>query len=200
MIKPIIKLITFSLLIFLCGCATFQPSSKTNKTMSWKARVAQLNQMQSWTAEGSVSIQQADKANIASLQWHQDYRHYQFALFGPLGFGRVEITGEPGIITLTQSNKPPISAATPELLMRSQLGWYMPLSNLYFWARGLPAPGISAKKTFDTYHHLTKLQQAGWTIEYPEYMSVDQIDLPRKIELSAGKLKIKWVVRTWSIK
>lgn len=195
-----IKILIFTLLIFLSGCTTFQTSpSSTAHVMSWKARTAELNRIQSWTAKGSVSIQKADKADIASLQWQQQMARYHLALFGPLGFGRVEIAGEPGVITLTQSDKAPVSAATPELLMQNQLGWYMPLSNLYSWMRGLPAPGIPAQKTFDADNRLAKLEQQGWTIEYLEYMSVDSVDLPRKVQLTTGDLKIKLVLRQWAI-
>lgn len=195
MIKLAIHYFTFSLLIFLCGCATFEPSSKS---ISWKSRVTELNRIQSWTAQGSVSIQQVNKTDIASLQWHQQNDHYQIKLFGPLGFGQVEIIGTSSVITLNQSNHSPISAATPDLI-QSQLGWYMPISNLYYWVRGLSAPSIASKKTFDAYGRLTQLKQEGWMIEYLEYTMVNHVELPRKIQLSTHELKIKLVIREWKI-
>jgi len=200
MIKSIIKFSTLGLLILLSGCTTLQPTTgPVGHPMTWKARSAELKRIQAWTMHGSVSIQHAQKTDLASLQWDQQNDRYQFALFGPLGFGRVEIKGQPGRITLTQSNKQAISAATPELLMQRQLGWQIPVVHLYYWARGLPAPGISAKTTFDAYHHLIKLKQENWEIEYLEYMPLGPVDLPRKMQLTSEKLKIKLVAREWAV-
>jgi len=189
---------TFFLL--LSGCATVQsPMTSVGHPMSWDARAQGLESIQAWTMNGAVSIQHAEKTELASLQWDQKNDAYQFALFGPLGLGRVEITGQPGRITLAQSNRPPVSAATPELLMQSQLGWQIPIVPLYYWARGLPSPGMSAKTTFDAYHHLVRLKQGKWEIQYPEYMSVGRWDLPRKILLMSDQLKIKLVVKSWVV-
>jgi outer membrane lipoprotein LolB len=196
-----IKIFIFALSVFLAGCSTLEQTATgpIGHPMTWKARSAQLEQVQSWTAIGSVSIQHAEKTDMASLQWDQQNERYRFALFGPLGFGSVEIQGQPGRITLTQSNKPPLLAATPELLMQHQLGWQIPIVQLYYWARGLPAPGLPAKTTFDAYNHLIKLEQAQWIIEYPEYMPVGEVDLPRKMQLTSKNLKIKLVTREWRV-
>jgi outer membrane lipoprotein LolB len=201
MLRYAAKLLIVTLLVFLSGCALFQQGKTEpgNRAMSWKARSAELNRIQAWTAHGSVSIQHDAKTDIASVQWRQQQQDYQFALSGPLGFGRVEITGGPASITLQQSNKPPVSAATPELLMQNQLGWHIPISHLYYWARGLPAPGMPSKKIFDAYHHLTQLQQEGWQIDYLEYMPVNGVDLPRTMQLSTDRLKIKLVIREWEL-
>lgn len=200
MFKSILTLLTLILVIFLSGCTALSPapSSTTGSTLSWKARSAALTRIQSWDVRGAVSIQHEDKTDLASLDWHQKHNnYYQFILFGPLGFGQVEIKGEPGTVTLQQSNKPLVSAKTPELLMQNQLGWHMPVSHLYYWARGLPAPGVPAKKTFDAAQRLVKLQQQGWEIEYLAYQPVNQIDLPQKMQLSTDQLKIRLVIKQW---
>lgn len=193
--------IAFGSFIFLYGCATTQQVSTgpIGKPMSWKERSAELKRVQSWTVLGSVSIQHAARTDLASLQWDQQYENYRFGLSGPLGFGRVEINGKPGRITLIQSNKPPLSASTPESLMQRQLGWQIPIVPLYYWARGLPAPNMPAKTTFDSNNHLVRLEQARWVIEYPEYMPVGEIDLPRKMQLESKNLKVKLVAREWRL-
>ncbi len=196
-----IKFLAVVLFIFLSGCASVEQTATApvGHPMSWQARSAELKRIQAWTVAGSVSIQHAEKTDMASLQWDQQNANYRFALFGPLGFGQVEIKGQPGRITFTQSNKPPLLAATPELLMQRELGWQIPIAYLYDWARGLPAPGIPAKTTFDAYNHLVKLEQAQWIVEYPAYMSVGDVDLPRKMQLTGKNLKIKLVARQWRV-
>lgn len=189
------------LLSGLSACATFhpQPAAPVYQVESKQQRIAALQRIQSWRVQGSVSIQHGNKTDLASLQWTQLSQNYQFGLFGPLGFGQVGITGRPGAITLTRTNQPPVSAASPELLMQQQLGWQIPVSNLYYWARGLAAPGVPAKTAYDHYNHLTQLEQQGWRITYLEYMSVDGVDLPKKMQLSTQDLAIKLAVRSWQL-
>jgi outer membrane lipoprotein LolB len=190
-----------SLLILLSGCTTLSPkTAPVGQPMTWEARSAALDQIQSWTVRGSVSLQHAQRTDLASLQWAQNSRRYQFALFGPLGFGRVEITGQPNSIRLVQSNKPPVVATSPEALMQQELGWQIPVVPLYYWARGLPAPGMSAKTQFDAYHHLIRLEQEGWEILYTEYSPVvGTLDLPKKMQLTRRNLKIKLALKDWIV-
>jgi outer membrane lipoprotein LolB len=195
------KFIIFGIMaILLSGCAFFQTSKPTPHPSSWKARATQLKQIKSWTAIGSVSIQHDGKANLASIRWEQKPNEYELIVYGPLGFGKVMIQGKSGIITLTQSSKPPLSAETPENLMQNELGWYVPISNLYYWIRGLPSPHASAKTTFDSSYHLISLAQENWQINYLAYTNAGNIELPSKIEFSTNKLKIKWVIKDWVIK
>ena len=194
------------LLIFLgalliVSCAAFQPTPPpSQQVIPAETRKAALAQIKNWDVKGSVSIQYQQKTDIASLNWHQEnQQNYRITLSGPLNFGTVEIIGSPGSVTLKQSNRPPVSAATPEKLLTQQMGWQIPVSNLYYWLRGIPAPGSDAKTEFDTYGHITHMIQQGWTIEYPEYMGVGTVDLPKKIYLTHPNLKIRLVIRQWKI-
>ncbi len=62
-------------------------------------------------------------------------------LSGSLNIGSVVIIGQPNKVTLQRGNEAPISATTAEELMQRQLGWTLPIPSLWYWARGLPAPG-----------------------------------------------------------
>lgn len=193
------------LLVLLCSllitsCATFRPSQPTpQKVIPWETRKAQLAHIQSWNVKGSVSIQYQQKTDIASLTWQQINEHYDIALAGPLNFGRVNIVGAPGSVTFQRGNETPLSASTPERLMTQQLGWNIPVSNLHYWLRGMPAPGGNPTLQFDSFGHIAHITQQGWRIEYLDYMSVGEVDLPRKIYLSNPTLNIRLVIRQWNL-
>lgn len=181
-------------------------TSPTDQTLSqkslptWQKRYSELKQVNSWTLNGSVSIQQAGKTNIASMRWQQQQMdNYNMMLFGPLSMGRVGIAGNSGSVTLTRTGKPPVSASSPESLMQQQLGWELPISNMYYWVRGIPAPGSNPRMNFDDQNHLTQLAQDGWVINYQNYTSVQQVDLPRTISMNNPRLNVRLVVKNWNI-
>lgn len=186
--------------LLIAGCASFQPTPPpSQKTIPWETRKAALERIKNWDAKGSVSIQYKQKTDIASMNWHQENQHYNIALSGPLNFGSVEIVGAPGKVTFKQGNRPPVKAASPERLIAQQMGWQIPVSNLYYWLRGIPAPGSDAKTQFDNTGRITHMTQQGWTIEYAEYMGVGAVDLPKKIYLTHPDLKIRLVIRQWNL-
>ncbi len=185
----------------LAGCASMQPSTTpaANQELTWQKRSSQLTQITHWTINGSASITRGGKTDMASLTWNQQGNQYALTFFGPLSLGRMQITGNPGSITLAQSNRAPVSAHNPEELMQRQLGWHMPISSLYYWVRGLPAPGTSAKTQSDSFHHLTELNQQGWNIRYLKYTNVNGLDLPSLIALNNPQLQLRLVIKNWQI-
>ena len=73
----------------------------------------------------------------------------------------------------------------------------MPVSDLYYWSRGLPAPGPVGAIHRDTQNHIISFQQAGFTIEYPSMIQVHGVDLPRKIKLQGNGAIIKVAIKRW---
>ncbi len=209
MIRTVNQLLIFLFCLILMGCAGLrQPTSVATPTAttaapiptasSWQDRSQQLSSIRAWSIHGSTSIQHQNKTDMASLTWIQRDEGYNISLFGPLSLGRVTIQGGPGRVTLTRSNKPPVSASSPEQLMQRELGWQLPISNSFYWVRGIPAPG-KYQMRLDSQNRLAQLNQEGWNIQYLGYMKIQQMDLPRTIELSNPRLRIKIVIRNWAV-
>lgn len=195
----------YSLLIvclFLGGCVSMQPTTTpaANQKLTWQKRSNQLEEVTSWTINGSTSITRRGKTDMASVSWNQQGGRYTLTFLGPLSLGRVQITGAPGAITLARSNHAPVSAKNPEQLMQQQLGWHMPISSLYYWVRGLSAPNSPAKTQLDPYEHLSQLNQEGWNIRYLKYTNVNGIDLPSLIALNSPELQLRLVIKQWQIR
>ncbi len=175
-----------------------QPAANATTSAAPQGNTTQAKQITSWNLKGSVSIQHQTGTDFASVQWDQQGSQYSIALYGPLSLGKVQITGHPGQVTLAQSGKSTASAASPEQLMQKQLGWQLPLSNLYYWVRGIPAPGKATRTSYDASNHLKQLSQQGWTISYTDYTTVQQVDLPRRIWLMNPNLRVSLVIKNWS--
>ena len=79
------------------------------------------------------------------------------------------------------------------------MGWSIPISNLIYWIKGIPAPNFDYKIKLDSYNHLLKLKQQDWVINYTDSKSQDGIDLPSNMALQNAQCKIKIAIKEWSI-
>jgi outer membrane lipoprotein LolB len=190
----------------LSACATHQraPESTlkkaptiveipTNKTKQPASTVS------SWELSGAMAARNEKKGWNASFHWaQQGLNQYQIRLNGPLGGGSAIIKKENGLITYADGTKKASSSNADELLLK-QTGIQLPVNNLYYWVRGLAAPGAVTTSQFDEQHRLISLTQAGYTIHYTHYLSVNQIELPGKIELHGHGVVMKLVIKHWSM-
>ncbi len=195
-LKIIFTLILSSL---LAACVTMPAREIAyNKNLTWSQRQTQLSKIKNWTLQGAVAIRLPKKALSANLNWKQQNQHYTLHLFGPLGIGAVNVTGKPGSFVLKNAQNQTFKAKSPEQLIQQELGWTLPVSSLYFWIRGLPSPKTKSTKQFDRYHHITKLNQNGWQINYLKYTGIHGIDLPSKIFMLNPNLSLKIVISRWA--
>ena len=81
--------------------------------------------------------------------------------------------------------------------MQQQLGWSLPVSNLLWWVRGLPAPYSKSQLQLDSNSLLTELKQDQWLIEYLSYRTENGLQLPERIKLSGAGLNITLVIKEW---
>jgi outer membrane lipoprotein LolB len=192
-----------ALALSLSGCATLEsPFDRTaqaprNQRLSSTERSAQLSRLDSWKASGSVGITYRGKTDIGTFVWQQEGLNYDFRTYGPLNSASIRIAGRPGFATLWKNANTTRSAASPEALMRQEMGWFLPLSNLRFWSRGLAAPGLKGQTRYDQFGHLAFLEQQGWAISYQRYQAVGDKDLPRNVLMSRGDLRVKIVFKQW---
>lgn len=185
----------------LTACAPPKPAPEApiNETMPVVEREVKTATISSWDISGAMSASNQKKAWTASLNWHQQgINHYQIRLFGPLGGGTVIIEKDGGMITYKDGPKT-ISSKSADELLYQETGIRLPVTNLYYWVRGLPAPGAVQSTQYDQYNHLTQLKQAGYTIDYAKYTSLKNIDLPSKIHLQGHGVTIKLIIKQWSV-
>ncbi|HHF7349399.1 TPA: lipoprotein insertase outer membrane protein LolB [Legionella feeleii] len=176
-------------------------TDKANRTADTTSRVAGTSPtaVSSWEISGAMAARNKSKGWSASLNWVQSGPgQYQIRLSGPLGSGTVLVNKKGGVVTLRDGPKTASSSNADELL-KQQTGVRLPVNNLYYWVRGLPAPGAvqSAKK--DQANRLTLLRQSGYTIEYPQYTTVGKYVLPSQIRLQGNGVFIKVVIRRWRV-
>lgn len=185
------------LLASLSGCASFQ--DKTHPTVSWPEHQAEISQLKAWVLRGKLGIKAPDSRHSASLHWQQDHAHYQIQLSGPLSQGKIRLSGTAEQLRLERSQLPTIETTQPETLLMQELGWLLPIKQIHFWVKGLPAPNIKIEQQLLTDGVLTQLQQGGWTLQYSRYQNSKQHLLPGKIVMSKGQIRLTLIAKQWQL-
>jgi len=174
--KPFLLLFILVEVLFLSGCATIQPVSQA--------------QTQNWVLQGKIGVKTPEKSGSASLYWQQQGEIYHIRLFGPLGIGAVELNGNPNLVTYTDNQGKIYQANSAEILLKQNTGWQIPVNNLNYWIRALPAPHMGSEKMYDAKHQLVSLQQQGWKIDYLRY----QGQLPSLIQLTRPEINLRIII------
>lgn len=187
--------------VLLTACAPPRPASEAplNEPMPLAKREKETAHISSWVLSGGLAAKSPEKAWTASLNWQQTgINHYQIRLFGPLGSGTIIIEKSGQTITYKDGPKT-VSSTNADELLYQQTGVRIPVRNLYYWVRGLKAPGAVQSTRYDQYNHLVTLKQAGYTIQYAKYTSINGVDLPSKIHLQGHHIKVKLIIKQWTV-
>lgn len=185
------------LAVLLGGCAR-QPLQPVD---SWEEHRNQIAVLDNWQINGKLGARMPNDSGSARLRWEQAPEQYRIDLSGPFGQGRMIITGEPGLVRLRQSGEPPIEASSAEELIRQSTGWRLPVEQLLYWVRGIPAPDSRPKRMKKTAEGLlAELEQDGWQLSYSDYRLVDnRWQLPERIIARHRDIRLTLVIHQWTI-
>lgn len=196
-----IKYLGIISLCLLTACAPPRPAEEqpTNKVIPLEKRKAETATVSSWQIHGAMAAKSKTKGWSATMNWVQHGANsYQIRLMGPLGGGTVLINKSGNTITFQDGPKTSSSTNADELLLK-QTGIRLPVNNLYYWVRGLPAPGAIQSEKHDEYNHLVQLKQSGYVIDFTKYTSVKGIDLPSMIRLEGNGVMVKVIIKSWGV-
>ena len=196
-IRPFLLLLT---VLSLSSCVNLKaPKASTNfDVMAPAARAKALRQYTRWEAVGALSLQHGSQLVVLSFHWNQATRNqYRIQMASAGGLYNMSLVSNIGHVTLWRTETKHASASTPEKLMQRELGWSIPVRNLYYWIRNLPGPGQS-KRTYDRWGHLVELRQQGWLIDYKGFRHYSSgVDLPTTLYLTRRDFRIKIVIQRW---
>ncbi|HHX33704.1 MAG TPA: outer membrane lipoprotein LolB [Gammaproteobacteria bacterium] len=196
----------FSSLILLCmlfvvsGCNHFtaqEQLSDSGQTSSWQAHKQLIMPLDAWQISGKLGIRSERESGSAVIFWLQRQDYFDIRLSGPLGQGSTRLTGRQGAVSLEIASRGTFQASSAEALMQQELGWSLPVENLLWWVRGLPAPNSKSQLQLDSNSLLAKLEQDQWQVDYLSYRTENGLQLPERIKLSGAGLTITLVIKEW---
>lgn len=175
--------------------------SRADAEAAWSARQAMLREVRAWDLSGRISVSGPDGSWNARIRWSQRGDTYDIdflSLFGQQ-VARLEGSGEDVVLRLPDQE--PQRAATAGELLAISFGWSAPLDALRYWILGLPRPHTPAATRLDERGRLSRLEQEGWSVDYPQYTAVgaDPGDLPRRLMLEGAPARIRLVVDSWDL-
>ncbi|HAI69110.1 MAG TPA: outer membrane lipoprotein LolB [Gammaproteobacteria bacterium] len=179
----------FILVVFLSACVSLP-----------KLPPLPASQLDSWRLKGRIAISTDSESWTASVYWQQQGSAYQLRLNLPLGQGALLLEADDkGVIMRTADNQT-YKAANADALMADVLKLEMPVTDLQFWIRGIPAPHSSPDRyLLNDKKQLRHLQQDGWFITYLHYVNVEGIALPKRMLLENQSFKVKIAILEWEI-
>lgn len=172
----------------LSACNAIAPIA--NQNSDWTRQQKQLQELDSWELRGRVNVRYDKESHTPSINWLQQNMEYHIRLWGTLNAGSTLIVGSPDHVTLENDGKT-TSAASPEELILQQLGYELPVSQLQYWIKGLPAPDSDAQLSFNELKQLSGIEQAGWTISLSDMRQYGSISLPRRVDLTRPRNDIR---------
>lgn len=201
--KPLLLLRLLFIALLLSGCAHQLPKAPLISE-DWPKHQAQVEGFKHWQATGKLAVKVPNDGGSMSLRWQQEPARFQIDFTGPFGQNILAIAGEPDYVTLSEPGKDPISAKTAEELIRRNTGWTIPVAQLAFWVRGLPAPTAKVTRFAPNAQGLIgELEQLGWKVTYGDYLSVangtETIALPGRITAEFKDIRLTLVIREWQL-
>ncbi|MFA0811331.1 lipoprotein insertase outer membrane protein LolB [Microbulbifer epialgicus] len=191
----------FALLVSACAGQKpkEQPAPETPAEVAVPTSVAQLQQ---WTIKGKLGVRSPADSGSANLTWQQSgAQNFRIHLSGPLGAGTTVITGSSGGVSLVRGSEPPVIARDAAQLTQQTLGWPLPANEMFYWVRGLPAPGPKGAERHNGQGQLQSLQQSGWSLSFSDYRQNGPYTLPTRIKAltnaAAGPVNVTLVIKEW---
>lgn len=195
--------ILFSLvLVFLQGCVNQNfdkvrlQDKQSSQILPNKLALADIRY---WCMSGRSAASYGQSGWQAGVRWCLDDGKTTLELTGPINLNSVVIRYFQGELWVWESKDQLTISHSPELLLRSRLGFSVPLTALRYWLMGIAEPGMIASKQHDNFGHLSVLKQYDWVVRYSNYSLVDGHPLPGKIKLSKNKANLKIIVDHWRL-
>jgi outer membrane lipoprotein LolB len=166
---------------------------------SWQQRQDALAQLTQWHTMGALAIQTPKGTDSMQFDWQlQSQNQYSLRFIGPVGTGYGTLKTTPGQSVYLAPKGKVYQDSNANALLTQVTGWRLPVDDLYYWMRGLPAPDSAAALQFaEDNSHLISLQQDGFQVLFQRYTGVGTLDLPSKILLQRQDLKVKIVITRW---
>jgi outer membrane lipoprotein LolB len=179
----------------LAGCAALRPKEPPAPAAaaSWDERRKALEQATRWNLDGRAAVALGQQGWQASLNWRQTGADSELHLAGPLGIGALTISVTPAGLSL--NGAPPSDAVVAQL--QDRLGFELPLGDLRYWLLGIPDPNSPFELTRNAQDRAAHLSQAGWSIEYVDYMAGGGDLLPKRLVLTRAQARVRIAVDRW---
>lgn len=148
---------------------------------------------------GRVAISQAGNGGNAGIEWYADsMAAYTVALSAPITAQSWRLDVTPATATVHGMKGGPRTGTDPAALLKQATGWTIPVGEMRYWVRALPAPGSAATDfafSAGAAPRVLGFTQAGWKLTFE---GGEAGGPPQRIFAGSGENKVRLVIDTWS--
>ncbi len=202
--RHVLRLAAAALLaLLLAACAPapllIRPTTPADEALQ-QQRSAALQRLPDWHASGELGVSDGQHGGSGSFDWQQDGTAIDFTLRAPITGRGFRLRSDAAGACLYGLHAQPVCAADAALLLRTQLGWELPLQALRDWVLGLAAPGSAAQLQFGADGLPAQLTQQGWVVQYRSWhRDAQPVQLPALIVASRAPYAVRLYVRHWQM-
>ncbi|MBL8447524.1 MAG: outer membrane lipoprotein LolB [Zoogloeaceae bacterium] len=144
---------------------------------------------------GRIAAADGGRSVSAGVDWrHGATDEWRFV--SPIGQVMATIEAGPSGAVLYSAGRAPVGAASAEELMQQTIGVAPPLNRVVAWIQAVPPTG-SVVREIDAQGRPVRLIDAGWVVEFLEYVGDEPQDRPRRLEISQGDARLRLVIDDW---
>lgn len=189
------NLLILLLLLGLSGCAYKAEQAPAG---SWQAQKKTLSQLENWQLSAKLGIITNEERGSLSLFWRQDSADYRMNLTNVIGKRVFDLHRRGSQVQLIDDKGQLYEADNARQLIWQLTGWDLPVEQLSYWIKGLPA--ASDNVTYDEHGRPKTINAHGWQLRYLGYTQIDGLWLPSRLNLNHDETQLRLAISQWTLK
>ncbi|MCC2616021.1 lipoprotein insertase outer membrane protein LolB [Aestuariibacter halophilus] len=185
----------------LAACAQRPPPQVLDQPLHQQQLASIIN----WQLNGRLAFKSPEDKFSATLNWQQQNQQFELALTSFIGSTLMEMSGQPGLVTLDVDDQRYLDSNASALLRRIT-GWQIPVNQLPQWIKGQALANDMVE--YDEFGRIQRLlpgcsECAQWEIRYNGFQRVGEVWLPgdiRLVNLDDPRNSIKIRVNEWRMR
>ncbi len=161
------------------------------------------SEVDEWSLSGRIAVSNGKQGGSGRIDWQQMQGRYTISLSAPVTRQSWRLSGDAAGARLEGIEGGPREGANVESMLQATTGWDIPVRALSDWVRGIgaaPAEYGSAEIEYGAGNLPSRLQQAGWLIEYQDWQpSAAGPVMPARLVATRGQAKVRLIVDQWSL-
>jgi len=195
-----LRILCLLLPFLFTGCAQL-PKTTPHQQNSWETQQTQLAALTHWSLSGKLAVITPDDRNSANIHWQQSDEDFHIRLTNFLGLFVLEIQKSGETTVITDADGKQHTSDNSEQLITQLSGMILPIQQLQQWIKGNPT---KASYQLDENQQVITLQGGEqstgiWSINYSDYRTINNTNLPHRLQLSRGDLRLKFAISSWNI-
>lgn len=147
--------------------------------------------------EGRVLASDGDQAASGRIHWLHAAHGDEWTMYSPLGQIVARLVSNAAGAELVTADGRRMRAPDAQSMLPELLGVPAPIDGLAHWVQAVPRSGARVLR-IDEHGRPVRISDAGWIIDYTDYMAPEPDAPPRRIEANWGDAHIRLVIDAWT--